>query len=535
MGWVRRRQSRVESGALSLVRVKVWHLLVTLAFAATAAIFVASHPTLVALSAAYATTSFAPSAGVVLGALVLMYVRAERRLRAQLRETDHLARHDMLTGLPNRILFREQAAEALRVAERRSRKVAIMLVDLDGFKEVNDTLGHGRGDELLVAVAERLRQQLRAGDLIARLGGDEFAIIAEVMDAAEALRAARRINAELAVPVVLDELPLHVEGSTGIALYPDHAVEVEALLQKADVAMYNAKAAGTPVVYDATVDEYSPERLALIHDLRLAVAGHQLVVEFQPLVDLGALEVVSLEALVRWNHPQRGRLLPGDFLPLAEQSGLVHDMTAHVLREATRQAAAWNRSRKQEVGVAVNLSARDLHEPNLIATVAAALGEAGLPAHLLELEINENTIIADPFRTARALKELEAIGVRLAIDDFGAGTTSLQYLRRIRAHTLKIDRTLVAALEDRDDSRSASVLRAIVRLAHDLDLRVVAEGVETMAVLRRLRELGCDVIQGYLIGHPLPIPALDPPLSEVARDAIDLPALAAVSETNKLG
>jgi diguanylate cyclase (GGDEF)-like protein len=407
----------------------------------------------------------------------------------------------------------------------------MMLLDLDGFKEVNDTLGHGRGDELLIAVSERLRSHLRAGDVIARLGGDEFAIIAEVADEAEALRAARRINTELAIPVVLEELPLHVEGSTGIALYPDHADEVEALLRKADVAMYNSKGAGIPVVYDASGDDYSPQRLALIHDLRIAATGHQLVVEFQPLVDLEALEVVSLEALVRWNHPQRGRLLPGDFLPLAEQSGLVHDMTAHVLREAAREAAAWNRNRRPEVGVAVNLSGKDLHEPNLIATVAAALGEAGLPAHLLELEISENTIIADPFRTARILKELEAIGVRLAIDDFGAGTTSLQYLRRLRAHTLKIDRTLVAALEDREDNRSASVLRAIVRLAHDLDLRVVAEGVETTVVLRRLRELGCDVIQGYLVGRPLPIPALDPPLTEVTRGMVGLSPVSSAGES----
>ncbi len=509
------------------MRLKVWHLLCALALVASAVLFVAQHPTLIALGAAYVTTSFAPSAGVLLGALALMYVRAERRLRAQLLETEHLARHDMLTGLPNRILFRERAAEALRAAERRGRKVAMMLLDLDGFKEVNDTLGHGRGDELLVAVAGRLRDHLRAGDVIARLGGDEFAIITEVVDSNEALRAARRLNAELAAPVVLEELPLHVEGSTGIAIYPDHAHEVEVLLRKADVAMYGAKAAGVPVIYDASLDEYSPQRLALIHDLRLATTGHQLVVEFQPLVDLDALEVVSFEALVRWNHPQRGRLLPGEFLPLAEQSGLVHDMTAHVLREATHEAAEWNQGRTTPVGVAVNLSSRDLHESTLIPTVVSALRDANLPAHLLELEISENTIIADPFRTARILKDLEAIGVRLAIDDFGAGTTSLQYLRRLAVHTLKIDRTLVSALEDGEDNRSASVLRAIVRLAHDLDLRVVAEGVETTSVLRRLRELGCDVIQGFLVGHPLPIPALDAsvPDAESQVDAAQATAL----------
>jgi diguanylate cyclase (GGDEF)-like protein len=491
------------------LRVKVWHLLVVVAAVLAAAIAVAAHPALAALAATYATTSYAPSAAVVLGTLVLMYVRAERRLRAQLHQTEHLAHHDMLTGLPNRILFHERTSEALRAADRHGRKVAMMLLDLDGFKEVNDTLGHGKGDELLIAVAARLRDHLRAGDVVARLGGDEFAIIAEVSDTDEALRAARRINGELAAPVVVDGLPLHVEASTGIALHPDHAEEVEVLLRKADVAMYSAKAAGVPVVYDGTLDQYSPQRLALIHDLRLATTGHQLVVEFQPLVDLAALEVVSFEALVRWNHPQRGRLLPGEFLPLAEQSGLVHDMTSHVLREATQEAAAWNRSRKTPVGVAVNLSAHDLHEPTLASSVLSALADADLPAHLLELEISENTIVADPFRTARILKELEAVGVRLAIDDFGAGTTSLQYLRRLAVHTLKIDRTLVAALEDPDDERSASVLRAIVKLAHDLQLRVVAEGVETADVLHRLSDLGCDVIQGFLVGRPMEIPAFE--------------------------
>jgi diguanylate cyclase (GGDEF)-like protein len=504
------------------MRVKVWHLLLVFALIAGVGVFIASNPTLVELAGAYVTTSFLPSAGFLLGTLALMYVRAARRLRAQLLETEHLARHDMLTGLPNRILFRERAAEVLRAAERHRRKVAMMLLDLDGFKEVNDTLGHGKGDELLVAVASRLRDHLRAGDVIARLGGDEFAIITEVASHDEALRAARRINGELAAPVVLDELPLHVEGSTGIAIYPDHAVDAESLLRKADVAMYGAKAAGIPVVYDSELDDYSPRRLALVHDLRLATAGHQLVVEFQPLVDLVRLDVVSFEALVRWNHPQRGRLLPGEFLPLAEQSGLVHDMTNHILREATRQAAVWNRSRDVPVGVAVNLSGRDLHEPNLGGTVAEALRDAGLRPDLLELEISENTIVADPFRTARILKDLEAIGVRLAIDDFGAGTTSLQYLRRLAVHTLKIDRTLVAALEDEDDTRSASVLRAIVKLAHDLELRVVAEGVETVAVLQQLRELGCDVIQGFLVGRPLAIPELDLSLPEELAPAAPL-------------
>jgi diguanylate cyclase (GGDEF)-like protein len=509
------------------MRLKVWHLLGVLALFAAAVLFGAQHPMLVDLGGAYVKTSFAPSAGVLLGALTLMYIRAERRLRAQLLETEHLARHDMLTGLPNRILFHERATEALRVAARRNRKIAMMLLDLDGFKEVNDTLGHGRGDELLIAVAGRLRDHLRAGDVIARLGGDEFAILTEVTDVTEAVRAARRLNAELAAPIVLEQLPLHVEGSTGIAVFPDHGDGVEALLRKADVAMYGAKAAGIPVVYDASLDEYSPQRLALIHDLRAATAAHQLVVEFQPLVDLVELEVVSFEALVRWNHPKRGRLLPGEFLPLAEQSGLVHDMTAHVLREATREAADWNRSRATAVGVAVNISARDLHEPTLAANVADALRLAGLAPHLLELEISENTIIADPFRTARVLKDLEAIGVRLAIDDFGAGTTSLQYLRRLPVHTLKIDRTLVAALEDGDDDRSASVLRAIVRLAHDLDLRVVAEGVETTDVLQRLRSLGCDIIQGYLVGKPLAIPDLELEFAESdADDAVGVPAAA---------
>jgi EAL domain-containing protein (putative c-di-GMP-specific phosphodiesterase class I) len=305
---------------------------------------------------------------------------------------------------------------------------------------------------------------------------------------------------------VLDELPLHIEGSAGIALYPDHAADVETLLRKADVAMYAAKAAGGATLYDDGMDQYSPERLTLIHDLRIAIARRELMIEFQPLVDTQTLEPVSYEALVRWDHPDRGRLSPSEFLPLAEQSGLVHDLTSHVLREAVRHAAHWNRQRSEPITVAVNLSARDLHQPQLVALVAAAISEAGLAAEFLELEISENTIVGDPFRTGRVLGDLSSLGVSLAIDDFGAGTTSLQYLRRLPVQTLKIDRTLTAALDDRDDERSVHILSAIIMLAHRLRLRVVGEGVEHPAALEQLRDLGCDLVQGFLVGRPAAAP-----------------------------
>ncbi len=395
-----------------------------------------------------------------------------------------------------------------------------MLLDVDRFKEVNDTLGHPRGDKLLIEVADRLREVVRESDTVARLGGDEFAVLLPSMGSvADAEVLAQRVYSVFTTPFDLDGLLLHVDTSVGLAVLPDHADDITALLQRADVAMYTAKAAKAGVaIYSPTGDEHSPSRLVLLGDLRRALDSEaELSMHYQPKIDLRTGDVTGLEALLRWQHPLRGFIPPADFIPLAEQTGLIKDLTARVLGLVFAQTAAWARDGRR-LPVAVNLSARNLLEPDLDTVVAALLAMHELEPELLEFEITESAIIEDPIRAGAMLAKLTALGIGVAVDDFGIGSTSMSQLRSMPLRTLKIDRSFVTNLVS--DPGGASLVRAIIELAHDFGLIAVAEGVEDREVTTVLRELGCDVAQGYLWSKPVSAADLDEVLERLAAEVV---------------
>jgi diguanylate cyclase (GGDEF)-like protein len=423
-------------------------------------------------------------------------VRRDRRRVEQ--RLEHLAYHDPLTDLPNRVLLHDRLEQAARAAVRDSAALALLVLDLDGFKEINDTLGHHTGDLMLQHVASRLRATLRDVDTVARLGGDEFAIVLPDTDADGAVRAARKLLQEIGRACIIDNRSLMVRASVGIATLPDHGGSAETLLQKADVAMYVAKSDGTgAAVYSAERDRHTHRRLALISDLRRAVDDRQFVVEYQPILNLRTGMITGVEALVRWNHPSQGRLLPADFIHIAEQTGLINPLTTIVLDEAI---AAWTPRRSVfPLSVSVNLSPRSLQNPDLPTVIADLLNAAGTPPSLLTLEITENILMADPARSMDCLAQLHAMGVRLAIDDFGTGYSSLSYLRRLAVDELKIDRSFIAGLGVGMDE---VIVRSTIDLAHNLGLTVVAEGVESDVVQAMLAAMGCDLVQGIHISAP---------------------------------
>jgi diguanylate cyclase (GGDEF)-like protein len=458
---------------------------------------------------------------ILLAGLVLLYLalhrivaRASRRLRAQaadLRrqaaENEHLALHDSLTDLPNRSLFHDRAGQALLATTREPGRVALMLLDLDRFKEINDTLGHHNGDLLLKEVGKRLRSEVRDSDSVARLGGDEFGVLlTRVADDRAALSVAEKVRQALRQPFLLEGIALDVDASVGVALYPDHGEDVETLLQRADVAMYLAKEDHSGCeLYSATRDEYSPSRLALVGELRRAIDGDELVLYYQPKADLDNGQISGVEALVRWQHPVRGLIAPDEFIPLAERTGLIRDLTLTVIDAALRQLSAW---RKQEIdlSVSVNLSARDLLDLELPQTVSRLLDKYQLPAQRLELEITESVILADPMRARAVLSRLDLMGVQLAIDDFGSGYSSLGYLKRLPVGEIKIDRSFVMNMQH--DENDAVIVRSTIDLGRNLGLRVVAEGVENEAIWHDLARLHCDQAQGYYLTRPVPGPEL---------------------------
>ncbi len=463
---------------------------------------------------------------VVVAGLGLLWVllfrtvwRTSRTLRYQASETARLALLDPLTGLPNRRLLNERLERAAAASAREGDAVGLVLLDVDRFKEVNDTLGHPRGDKLLIQVADRLCSVVRESDTVARLGGDEFAVLLPSMGSvADAEVLAQRVFAVFATPFDLDGLLLHVDTSVGLAVLPDHADDITALLQRADVAMYTAKAAKAGVAtYSPTGDENSPSRLVLLGDLRRALDSEgELSMHYQPKIDLRTGQVTGLEALLRWNHPQRGFIPPVDFIPLAEQTGLIKDLTARVLGLVFAQTAAWAAAGRR-LPVAVNLSARNLLEPDLDEVVSGLLARHELDPDLLEFEITESAIVEDPVRAGAMLTKLTALGIGVAVDDFGIGSTSMSQLRSMPLRTLKIDRSFVTNLVS--DPGGASLVRAIVELAHDFGLVAVAEGVEDAAVITVLRELGCDVAQGYHWSKPVAVSDLDDVLTRLADDA----------------
>ncbi len=440
---------------------------------------------------------------------------AVRREHKQAEATiQHMAYYDTLTNLPNRNMLYERLLNAIRTDSGEGKSMALLLMDLDRFKEINDTLGHHRGDLLLQQVGSRLRSVLWAPDIVARLGGDEFAILLPRLAAAADVNVVvQKILKALEAPFPIEGLPIAVEASIGIALYPDHGGNPDSLLQRADVAMYAAKKSGGYVIYDAQHDQHSPRRLALLGELRHAIDRDQLLLHYQPEIDFTTRRVRGVEALARWQHPEHGFIPPDQFIPSAEQTGLIKPLTRWVLDMALRQCEAWRRAGIR-LDMAVNLSARNLHDPQLPDQVTELLKTYGVAPAVLKLEITESAIMADAGRAMDILTRLRDIGVRLSIDDFGTGYSSLGYLDRLPVDEIKIDRSFTMDLLG--NGNGAMIVPCTIDLGHRLGLHVVAEGVEDQEVWNRLAALGCDAAQGYHLSRPLPAEALTHWLRESA-------------------
>jgi diguanylate cyclase (GGDEF)-like protein len=429
-------------------------------------------------------------------------------------ERERQAMTDALTGLPNRKRLAERTAAALEGGDAPG--PSLLLFDLDRFKEVNDTLGHHVGDRLLEVVGSRLTAAVRPGDTVARLGGDEFAVLLPATGVDEADQTARRLLEELSAPIRLGGLLLDVRGSVGVAVAPEHGVDLEQLLQHADVAMYLAKESGGGVEqYDARRDRHSPERLGMVGELREALARGQLEVHYQPQAELGGGRVSGVEALVRWRHPERGLVPPDEFVPLAESSGLIEQLTAHVVDTTLAQLAAW-RSLGLPLSAAVNVTVRDLTGGLLVDQVRDCLERHGVPAQCLQLEVTEGSLFTDSPGGVATLRALDALGVQLSLDDFGTGYSSLGHLRRLPVRALKVDRSFVQRVAD--DPRNQAIVRSIIDLAGGLGMRVVAEGVEDRRTWEVLRTLGCDAAQGWYLSRAEPADVLTPWL--LARPAV---------------
>jgi diguanylate cyclase (GGDEF)-like protein len=431
----------------------------------------------------------------------------QRRLVHQAAASSHQALHDSLTGLPNRELFADRVGQALRTADRELQPAALLLLDLDRFKDVNDTLGHHHGDQLLCEVGARLQEALRQVDTVARLGGDEFGVLVPGVTAEAAAAVADKLRAALHAPLTLDGVTLDLDASIGIAVYPDHGDDTAELLQHADVAMYAAKQAHIGfMVYDPAVDQHSPRRLALLGGLRRALEHNELVLHYQPKADLQTGRILGAEALVRWQHPDHGLLVPGEFIPLAERTGLIHPLTRWVLDAALRQAAEWHRG-GHRLSIAVNVSTRCLLDPSFPDQVTERLAAWEVPAGSLMLEVTESAVMADPARALDVLGRLHAMGVKLAVDDFGTGYSSMAYLKALPVDELKVDRSFVGQMAS--NTSDAVIVRSTIDLGHNLGLRVVAEGVETQEAWQDLAALGCDTAQGYYLGRPMPATDLE--------------------------
>jgi diguanylate cyclase (GGDEF)-like protein len=424
-------------------------------------------------------------------------------------QVKHLAFHDPLTGLPNRLLFNDRLAMALNQARRYQRRVATFFLDLDGFKAINDSLGHSIGDELLRSVAERLRTCLREEDTVARLGGDEFIfLVSSILSAEDAAIVAQKILDKIRPPFHLDGRELFVTASIGVSIYPSDGRDPEALVRSADAAMYQAKEEGRDTYQICTpgMSIQSVERLALENRLRHALAEDKFLLHYQPIVDLRSGRILEVEALLRW-QAELGLVPPREFIPVAENSGLIVPISQWVLRSACGQAAGWRSTEESPLGVSINLSARQFQQPDLVGEVSRALEEAGLPAECLDLEITETNAMQDVEHSASVLRRLKDLAVHISLDDFGTGYSSLSYLRRLPIDRIKIDQSFVHnATDDPDD---AAIVAAVIAMAHRLKLIVVAEGVETAEQLAFLRDQDCDRMQGYLFSHPLPASELE--------------------------
>jgi len=416
-----------------------------------------------------------------------------------------LAQHDTLTGLPNRLLFTDRLQQTMIEAERHQRLAGVAFLDLDSFKNINDSLGHDIGDVTLVAVAARLREALRPGDTVARLGGDEFAIVlSDIAKVEDTPMIAQRILEIFTEPFHVDGREMFISASLGVTLYPMDGSDAETLLRNADTAMYRAKVHGrsTCQFYTAEMTQRANEDMALEGALRHAIAREELLLHYQPIVDLNNGRILGVEALMRWQHPQLGLIPPGRFIPLAEESGLIVPLGTWALRQACEQTRAWRTAGFNDLYVAVNLSSRQFREPDLANSIAQVLTDTGVEGIHLVLELTESMLLTNIENTTQMMQELDAMGVRFAVDDFGTGYSSLSYLKRFPIDVLKIDQSFVRDITtDPDD---AAIVRAIITMAHSLGMRVVAEGVETREQLSFLRANSCDAMQGYYFSKPLP-------------------------------
>lgn len=420
------------------------------------------------------------------------------------RELTQLALHDPLTGLPNRVLLADRIDQAMHVVQEQGGCFALMFIDLDGFKPVNDAFGHHIGDQLLREVSVRLREDLRSQDTLARIGGDEFVLLVQLAEPDDALRLAARQVGLIGRAFRVAEHDLQISASVGIAVYPGNGQTPQELLMNADAAMYHAKGAGKNgySFFDASMNTNARKQLQMLQDLRNALEQQQFSLHYQPKFDASNGQPVGAEALLRWEHPTQGMLLPDKFIELAEKTGLIIPIGDWVLNEACRQMSLWHSQGYTQWRIAVNLSALQFCHAGLVQSVAKALATHRLPANSLTLEITETTAMSDADASMTVLQQLSEMGVDLSIDDFGTGYSSLMYLKRLPANELKIDRGFVRDLER--DSDDAAIVSAIVALGQALGLRIVAEGVETDVQQDFLTQLGCDSLQGYLLGHPLP-------------------------------
>jgi|APTNR8051073442_1049403.scaffolds.fasta_scaffold21384_1 diguanylate cyclase (GGDEF)-like protein/PAS domain S-box-containing protein len=440
---------------------------------------------------------------------------SDRKLQQE--KLRHQALHDALTGLPNRTLFCDRLEHALVQTQRSGKPLALLMIDLDRFKEVNDTLGHQVGDLLLCDVGRRLRETVRKGDSVARLGGDEFAVLLpSVADEANAFHLSSRLAQSLSEPLDCNGIVIEVGASVGIALYPDHAGDKETLLKCADVAMYAAKSQHLGItVYSPANDTNSIRNLTLTGELRRAIEGRQLYLAYQPKLDVRTGRVSRFEGLARWNHHLHGPIHATEFVTHAERTGLIQHLTMLTLDLGLSQIAEWQKI-TAEVNIALNLSARSLHDNKLPELLSDMLGKWSVEAKCLTLEITESAIMLDPARAMKVAERIAELGVKLSIDDFGTGYSSLAYLSQLPVEELKIDKSFVQQMLNRD--RDAAIVHSTIDLAHNLGLKVVAEGVENGDVLARLRELDCDFAQGFFIGMPEPIFDAEPPLPVVGDD-----------------
>ena len=433
--------------------------------------------------------------------LIDAFVEMHQQILVRQNDLEHQATHDGLTSLPNRVLFDDRIEHAIKTAERVENSFCLMILDLDNFKEVNDTLGHHVGDVLLKDVSIRLKEALRDSDTIARLGGDEFSILVEDCDVKQAVNIAEKIHLAFEQTSKSNDLDLFVSASIGIAIFPDHGVDGQSLLRHADIAMYRAKQNHHDYsIYNAEEDEFSIQRLALISDLKSGLEHQSLSIKYQPKLNVISSAVTGVEALLRWEHKKYGMIPPEELVEMAEQTGLIIPLTRWVLEEAIKQCVIWNKS-GMDLTVSVNLSVYNLKDSELVAHISSLLKQHGLAPSKLCLEVTESAMMANPLHAIETLSYLSKMGVSLAIDDFGTGFSSLAYLKQMPVNELKIDKSFVINMEH--DDNDEVIVRSTVDLAHNLGLKVTAEGVETELVWSQLTAMGCDEVQGYLMSEPL--------------------------------